>query len=74
MNTIHQGLLLLIKSALTGQGVTLPEEFTLSSAQRLIRSQSLEPLIYPGAINCGISTQSEQMQKYQACTYLLCFL
>lgn len=65
MNTIHQGLLLLIKSALTGQGVTLPEEFTLSSAQRLIRSQSLEPLIYPGTINCGISTQSEQMQKYQ---------
>lgn len=65
MNVIHQGLLLLIKSALTGQAMTLPEGFTLESAQELIRSHSLAPLVYPGAINCGMATKTPLMQKYQ---------
>lgn len=65
MNTIHQGLLLLIKSALTGQAYPVPEGFTLELAQDLTRSHALVPLVYPGAINCGISTKTELMQKYQ---------
>ena len=65
MNTIQQGLLLLIRSALTGQAYPVPEGFTLELAQDLTRGHSLVPLIYPGALNCGISTKSELMQKYQ---------
>ncbi|MBQ7415722.1 MAG: nucleotidyltransferase family protein [Oscillospiraceae bacterium] len=65
MNIIYQGLLTLVKSALTGQKLALPEGFALEKADGLIRSQSLIPLIYPGAINCGISPKSELMQKYQ---------
>ena len=65
MNTIYQGLLTLIKSALTGEKLSLPEGFSLEAADKLIRSQSLVPLIYRGAFNCGISPQSEVMQKYQ---------
>jgi Zn-dependent protease with chaperone function len=65
MNIIYKGLLMLIKSALTGKKLMLPEGFTLEKAERLIGSQSLVPLIYPGAINCEISTKTELMQKYQ---------
>lgn len=65
MNMIYQGLFVLIKSALTEQKLALPEGFTLEKAEPLIRSQSLVPLIYPGAINCGVSTKTELMQKYQ---------
>ena len=65
MRTIHRGLLQLIKSSLTGQAQPLPEGFTLEAAQNIIHSQSLAPLIYPGAINCGIPNKTELMQKYQ---------
>lgn len=65
MNTIHQGLLVLIKSALTGEKLPLPQGFTLEAAEELIRSQSLVPLIYRGAYNCGIDPKSDIMQRYQ---------
>lgn len=65
MNTIYRGLLQLIKSTLTGKAMPLPERFILEEAQNVISSQSLVPLIYPGAINCGIFAKSELMQKYQ---------
>lgn len=65
MNIIYEGLLTLVKSALTGQKLALPEGFVLEKAGGLIRSQSLVPLVYPGAINCGISTKTELMQKLQ---------
>lgn len=65
MNTIYEGLLRLIKSALTEQAVSLPEGFTLEAAQEPIKSHALVPLVYPGAINCGISTKTALMQKYQ---------
>ena len=65
MNTIQQGLLVLVKSALTGQSLPLPEGFSLEEAREMIRSQSLVPLVYPGAIQCGLNPKTEQMQKYQ---------
>ena len=65
MNTIYQGLFTLIKSALTGQKLELPQDFVLEQADDLIRRQSLIPLIYPGALNCGINPKSELMQAYQ---------
>lgn len=65
MNTKYQGLFTLIKSALTGQKLELPEGFTLEQADGLIRKQSLIPLIYPGALNCGLDPKSERMQYYQ---------
>ena len=65
MNTIHQGLLVLIKSVLTGEKLPLPQGFTLEAAEELIRSQSLVPLVYRGAFNCGIDPKSDIMQRYQ---------
>ena len=65
MNTIFQGLFTLVKSALTGQKLELPADFSLERADGLIRKQSLIPLIYPGAVNCGLDPKSELMQRYQ---------
>lgn len=65
MNTIYRGLFVLVKSALTGQKLELPEGFDLEQADTLIRKQSLIPLIYPGALLCGLNPKSELMQKYQ---------
>lgn len=65
MNTIYQGLFTLVKSALTGQKLELPQGFTLEQANALIRKQALIPLIYPGAVLCGLDPKGELMQKYQ---------
>lgn len=65
MNIIYQGLFTLVKSALTGQKLELPQGFTLEQADGLIRKQALIPLVYPGAILCGLDPKGELMQKYQ---------
>lgn len=65
MDTIHQGLLTLVRSAVNDEKLPLPEGFLLEAAEKLIRSQSLMPLAYRGALNCGIDPMSPVMQRYQ---------
>lgn len=65
MNIIYQGLFTLAKSALTGEKLNLPEGFELGKAAPLIKRHALIPLVYPGAINCGIDPKCELMQKMQ---------
>lgn len=65
MNVIHQGLLVLIRSALTEKKFPLPEGFSLEAAEELIRSQTMEAVAYRGAFNCGVDPKSEIMQRYQ---------
>ena len=65
MNIIYQGLFTLIKSALTGEKLNLPEGFELEKAAPLIKRHALIPLVYPGAINCGIDPKAVLMQKMQ---------
>lgn len=65
MNTVHRGILTLVRSALTGEKLALPEGFTLEEADELIRKQSLLPMAYQGAYNCGIPADSEIMIRYQ---------
>jgi hypothetical protein len=65
MDTIYQGVLTLIRSALNNEKLPLPAGFTLEAAEKLIRSQSLVPLIYRGAFNCGLDLNAPLMQKYQ---------
>lgn len=65
MNTQQQGIITLIKSALTGQKLELPQDFSLEAADKLVRSQGLLPLIYQGAYQCGIDGKAEIMQRYQ---------
>lgn len=65
MNTLHKGITILLRSAITGEKLSLPEDFSLEAADELIRSQSLLPMIYLGAYNCGIPANTEQMLRYK---------
>lgn len=65
MTATQRGLLTLLKSAVTGENLDLPEDFRLDDADAIIRRQSLLPLAYQGAYYCGISTKMEIMQRYQ---------
>ena len=65
MDITQQGVIILIKSALTGQALALPEGFSLEAADSLVRRQALLPLVYQGAYQCGIDTGSEIMRQYQ---------
>ena len=68
MNTIQKGITTLMASAVTGERRRLPEDFTLEAAMPIIKRQHLEPLIFQGALNCGISEKEPVMgalmQKY----------
>ena len=63
MNTTQQGILVLMKSAVTGEGLTLPEDFSLSRALPLIQAHHIIPLAYAGAVHCGLSLAESAMQQ-----------
>lgn len=65
MNTFHKGITTLLRSAITGEKLPLPEDFDLEEADELIRRQSLLPMAYLGAYNCGISMDTELMRRYK---------
>lgn len=71
MNTIHSGVLTLIKSAITGESYPLPETFTLADAGRLIHKQEIWTLIYLGACNCGFTGETEIIEKLKTKYYRL---
>ena len=65
MKPLYEGLLMLLRSAVTGDKMSLPEEFSLEEADGLIKKQSLLTLAYRGAYQCGISTKTELMEQYK---------
>lgn len=54
---------MLLKSAVTGEKLPLPDGFTLESAADIIQKQHLLPLTYQGALNCGLSQDTPMMQQ-----------
>ena len=65
MNVTQQGVITLLRSAITGEKLPLPEGFDLEAADALIQKQGLLPLAYQGAYHCGINPKSERMLAYQ---------
>lgn len=64
MSATQQGIFALLKSAVTCQPQQLPESFDLASAEQLIRKHHMVPLIYAGAVQCGISRQLPVMRSF----------
>ena len=54
MDTIKQGIILLMKSAITGEKYSLPENFSFEVAEPLIKKNNAHQLCIAGAMNCGI--------------------
>ena len=61
MDMIRCGVTVLMKSAVTGQRLALPEGFSLQEAMELIAQHQLIPLAYAGAVNCGIDRKDPVM-------------
>jgi len=63
MNTTQQGIVTLLKSAVTGEALPLPAGFDLKETIDLAKKQSLQALVYQGAYNCGVDSESETMRQ-----------
>lgn len=63
MNPLHQGVIALLKAAITGQAVALPTEFDIEKAYPLLRSHSVTAMGYAGGLKCGLSKGLPTMQK-----------
>ena len=74
MEQLHLGILRLVKSALTGQPLPLPEGFDFEKAYPLLREHQLQPLAYEGAILNGVSRQLPVMKQLfqDYCRVLMC--
>lgn len=70
MNSVAvQGVFRLIKSALTGQPLPLPEGFDLEQVQDLLKKHKIENIVYYGAVNCGIDPRTAVMTGLFSATY-----
>jgi len=63
MNTMQEGIITLLKSAITQEALELPEGFDLRAAYPLVQKHYMFTLIYDGAVRCGIDRKSEVMGK-----------
>lgn len=63
MNVIQQGIITLLKCAITGQCLPLPEGFDLERAYPVIRRHHMIPLAYEGAVNCGMDRNHPVMKR-----------
>jgi len=62
VDKIQQGIITLIKSAVTQQSYELPEGFEISEAYPLVRTHHIYSLVYDGAVRCGIPQTHPTMQ------------
>lgn len=63
MNVAQQGIIMLLKSAITGEELALPEGFDIEAAYPQIKRHHMITMIYDGAVRCGVSRQTPVMQK-----------
>lgn len=63
MDALLKGTLALIKAAITGESIALPEGFQIEQAADMIRRHQITGLTYEGAIKCGIDKRNSTMQE-----------
>lgn len=68
MTNTQQGILTLIKSAITGEAAKLPPDFSVQEAFAVARRHNITALLYEGAVLCGVSPRQEPMPRmFQKC-------
>lgn len=63
MNVTQKGILTLLRSAITGETLPLPEGFEIEDAYSQIKRHHMAALVYEGAVHCGVSGQNPVMQR-----------
>ncbi len=59
----EKGILTLLRSAITGEHLTLSDDFSIEEALLVIKKHHMMALCYEGAVNCGISPKHPTMQQ-----------
>ena len=63
MNSTQTGIITLIKSGITGEKLSLPEDFNLQDAYKEIMRHGIASLAYTGAVYCGIPKDDPAMKQ-----------
>ena len=63
MTDFQRGIITLMKCAITGQGESLPDGFSLEEAEQFAQKQHILTLVYYGAVVCGFSKTEPAMQR-----------
>ena len=63
MKAIQRDVVLLLKSSITGEKYKLSETFEIENITELVKNHAMIPLIFTGALNCGISQNDPVMKK-----------
>lgn len=63
MDIIQQGIVTLLKSAVTQESLALPEEFDLEAAYPQIKRHKIDALAFQGAVNCKIPRDHPVMRQ-----------
>ena len=63
MDQIQKGIITILRSAITGERLALPEEFDLETAYHQVSGHHMATLVYEGAARCGVSRQLPVMQE-----------
>lgn len=71
MNTLQTGIMRLLRSGLTGEQLSMPEEFSLEEAFPVLRKHAVAALAYQGAVNCGLDRNDPTMRKLLMLYYRL---
>lgn len=62
-DSLKLGLIALVKSAITGEKQVLPPNFDIIDTVEIARKHQILPIIYYGALNCGVDGDSPTMQE-----------
>ena len=63
MDSLQKGIITLLKSAVTGEALPLPEDFDMEQAYCQLRRHHVQALGYEGAVRCGVSRQMPAMDS-----------
>ena len=63
MNLTQRGIAILLRCAVTGEKLPLPEGFDLGQAMDTVNAHHIHTLFFEGAVRCGLDKKSEPMQR-----------
>lgn len=71
MTDNERGILLLIKSSVTGEAAPMPEGFSIYKNAKRIYQLGLLPMCYNGMVNCGLLEENTELNNKLADMYCL---
>jgi len=63
MNNLQKDVITLIKSAITGEKYNLSGDQNIAEIFKVSKRHNIVPIVYYGALNCGVEQSSAEMQK-----------